>query len=142
MTEDMLAQFKLPFMMKSGEYTVKYLNSSFEEGGKAEILMEVEKIRRGFLQRQLELCGARQVLIQSFPLNDPQHLAGKFLHRVNMKAQLPGMKSYVRGSTRIVPVPDSNGDDNHVIYEELKRLQTMQAGDEVMFCFRILCGWF
>ena len=132
-TEEILAEFRMPFVARSGEYRVQYIQSVFEEGGKAEIVMEIEQVRRGYLQSRLEHCGARQVIIQSFPLNDAQNLAGKFLDRITQRALLPGMKSFVRGSTRIVPVPDTNGDDNRLIYEELKRLQMAQDGDEVSF---------
>jgi hypothetical protein len=126
-TEELIKDFKMPFIRRNGEYEIKFIKCALLDGGKAEIVMNIEHVRRGFLLDQFEKCGARQVMICSFPLNDPNHLAGKFTHRVQTKAEAPGMKAYERGICNIVPVVDTNPDEN-AIYEELKSLQMMQNG--------------
>ena len=125
-TDELLTEFRMPFVRGTGEYDIKFLNYAYQIGGKAEIFMVIEQVRRGHLQNRLELCGARQVVIHSFPSNDPNQLAGKFLNRVIEKSDIPGVSSYQRGSCNISLVSDSNQDDNAAIYEELKALQLMQ----------------
>ncbi len=126
MTEEILTEFTMPFVRRSGEYEIKFIKAAYEEGGRAEVFMEIEQVRRGHLQTQFELCGARQVLIHSFPLNDPNSLAGKFLGRVIQRGEALGKMSYQRGHTNgVFPVHDHNRDEN-VIYEELKSLQKTQ----------------
>jgi hypothetical protein len=127
----------MPFVQRSGEYDITLCMAAYDESGKAEIFMDIERVRRGHLQARLELCGARQVLIHSFPANDPNRLAGKFLGRVMKIMGLPCKRSYQRGYTNtIFPENDFNPDEN-TIYDELKGLQKTQADDEVCIC--VLC---
>ncbi len=133
MTEKLITEFKMPFTQRSGEYGIKFIKCSYVEGGKAEIYMEIEQVRRRYLLNELEKRGAKQVMIYSYPLNDPDHLAAKCMHRVQKMAGTPGMKSYERGVTDVVPYVDDNADDN-AIYEELKAMKNGllgAGGDEV-----------
>lgn len=125
-TENMMVDFKMPFVRVSGEYTIDSILCAYDEvNGKAEIFMELEKVRRGHLQNRLEQSGARHVMIHSFPNNDPNKLAEKFLHRVRERSTAPGMKMYKRGNSLLSPVAylDSDGDG---LYADLKRLQIEQ----------------
>ena len=137
-TEELLTNFRMPFIRRSGEYGVEFMTCAFQEGGKAEIFMVIERVGRAHLQSQLEKCGARQVVIHSFPSDDPNHLTGKFLDRVLKRADAPGMLSYQRGycnnTFRI------NYDDGG--YEELKQVQRMQeeeAGDADEVLLSLTC---
>ncbi len=127
MTERLITEFKVPFVRLNGEYEIKFIKCTYIEGGKAEIFMDIEQVRCGYLLRRFEECGAGQVTIKSFLSNDPTCLAERFLHRMHTKAQAPGLKSYERGVVSIVPVADTNADEN-AIYDELKSLQLMQNG--------------
>ena len=138
-TEALLTEFRMPFVQRSGEYAITFCMAAYDESGKAEIFVDMEQVRRGHLQARLELCGARQVLIHSFPVNDPNNLAGKFLGRVMKKMGLPGKRSYQRGYTNtIFPDNDYNPDEN-TIYDELKGLQQTQADDDGEVRIRMAC---
>jgi hypothetical protein len=131
MTEEIISTFRMPFVQQSGEYDIRLITCAYEEGGKAEIFMDIEPVKRAHLQNQLEQCGGGQVLIHSFPSTDPSHLQGKFLGRVLAKANTPGIKSYQRGytSSNVFPVSGLLGLDPLLIYEELKAVQ--DARDQV-----------
>ncbi len=121
-----MTDFKMPFVRGSGEYAIDFIICAFNaRDGKAEIFMELEKVRRGHLQNRLEQCGARHVVIHSFPHNDPNKLAEKFLHRVQETAAAPGMQMYRRGRSSLTPVEYSQSDENG-LYADLKRLQIEQ----------------
>jgi hypothetical protein len=121
LTERIITAFNMPFLRGSGLYEIKFIKAAYVEGGNGVIFMEIEQVRRGHLQNQLELCGARQVLIHSFPSNDSSHLAGKYLGRVMQMCDFPGKMSYQRGYTNdICPALDHN---DVALYEELKRVQ-------------------
>ncbi len=125
-TEKFITEFKIPFVRHNGEYVIEFIGCSYVDGGKAEIFIEIEKIRRGYLVDHLESCGIGNVIIYSFPSNDPSQLAAKFLHRVLVKTSFPEVKSYQRGRSAVVPIKDQNEDDNFIIYKELKSLQSIQ----------------
>ncbi len=127
MTEEMLVDFNVPFVRVNGSYHINYLKCAYSLDGKAEMFMDIEQIKRGVLQNHMERCGARQVMIHTFPRNDTQNLAGKFLARVLEKADVPGIKSYQRGTTLLEPVADTSTDEN-IMYENLKQLQIYHDG--------------
>ncbi len=115
----MVSNLTLPFARFSGEYAIKYMACAFHpsssaiDAGKAELYMETDTIRRCHLQARLEQCGARHVVIHSFPRSDAEQLAGKFLGRVLRLGQcVAGARLYVRGSTEVVvPSPLADDDD-------------------------------
>ena len=122
----MLANFTVPFGVISGEYSIKFMLCACVEGGKTEMYIEMDQIKRGYLQRHLEDLGAGQVIIHSFPRNDPQRLANKFLGRVQKLAGSGGAKLYTRGTTSVVPETSS---DESVSFYELRKEQNEQVAD-------------
>lgn len=129
-TEDLLSQFNIPFARNGGEYNIKYIEAVYNVDGKAEILMDIEQIRRGRLYDQLVRCGARDIIINTLPRGDASNIAGKLQTRVLLACRKPGMKSYQRGTCTVVPVFPASGFADEGAYNELKRIQLVQ--DAVM----------
>jgi hypothetical protein len=104
MNESMLSTLTLPFAQFSGAYDIKYMACAVpaDPSHKTELYLETDLVRRGHLQSRLEQCGASGVVVHSFPHNDADRLAGKFLGRVLKLAGSEGMTLYVRGETKTV----------------------------------------
>ena len=103
--EPMLSALTLPFARFTGEYAIKYMACAVSAAadGKTELYMETDPIRRQHLQSRLEECGARHVVVHSFPRNDAERLAGKFLGRVlGLANDQADMTLYTRGRTDTV----------------------------------------
>ena len=124
MNEEILSNLTLPRHRALGTYVIKFMACACVEGGKSEIYMEMDQIRREHLQRCFEHVGAGQVIIHSFPQSDPQRLANKFLGRVQKLAGSGGAKLYTRGTTRVVPETSS---DESVSFYELRKEQNEQV---------------
>jgi hypothetical protein len=97
--ESIFIDFKVPIVRGrvGGEYTIKILTVSFEEGGKAQMYLHIEQCMRKQIQERLELLGARHVIIHTFPRGDPNSSATRQLCCVLALASRAGMKSYTRG---------------------------------------------
>jgi hypothetical protein len=104
----MISSLTLPFVRFTGDYMIKYAACAISAEGKSEIFMETDPIRRGHLQEIMEKCGAKHVIIHSFPRNDSSRLANKFLGRVQKLAEKgDGVKLFTRGKTEIEASFDS-----------------------------------
>ena len=117
-----LSTFSLPFARLSGEYTIKYMACSVALSGlRSEIYMETDRVRRGDVVKHLERLGARHVVVHSFPKNDQEQLANKFLGRVLERAKKQLTKLYTRGSTNTVPVLERAEEDYHIWLDALRQ---------------------
>ena len=95
----MLTNFKVPLTRGrvGSDYKIKRLVAAFEEGGKAEIYLQIEQCMRKQVKQYLEHLGAGHVLVHSFPRNDRNRLAAKFLQRIIKEtSKKTGMALYVR----------------------------------------------
>ena len=88
-----------------------------------EIYMETEDpVRRGDVIKNLERLGARHIIVHSFPRNDQEHLANKFMGRVLEQAKQNFRKLYIRGSTNTVPVLQRVEQDYEIWMGTLRQL--------------------
>jgi hypothetical protein len=119
-----LSTFSLPFARLAGEYRIKYMACSVSRSAmQSDIYMETEDpVRRGEVVKNLERVGARHVIVHSFPRNDAEQLANKFLGRVLERAKRPYGKLYSRGSTNTVPVLQRAEADYNVWLDMLRQM--------------------
>ena len=71
--------------------------AAYQEGGKAEVYLQIEQCRRKRVQEILEMLGARHVIIHSFPRYNRNKLALAALDRVLRLTESSSMRLYVRG---------------------------------------------
>jgi hypothetical protein len=99
-SESMLSNFKVPYLRGrvGSEYKIKRFVAAFEEGGKAEIYLQIDQCMRKRVQQCFEQLGAGQVVIHSFARNDNRYrIASRFLDRVvHVTSRKPGMTLYIR----------------------------------------------